>query len=75
MVTIREAMDLLCLKAADVAELFDAPVQSVRQWRLDPGHDNYRPPPAGWQRRLLPVARKRGSELARLAAELESAHG
>jgi DNA-binding transcriptional regulator YiaG len=71
-VTIRDAMDLLGLKAAEVAEIFDTPVQSVRQWRLDDTNSNYRPPPAGWQRKLLPIARRHGKKVAQLISELES---
>lgn len=71
--TFKAAMDLLCLKAGDVATLFKVPVQHVRQWRLDPDNSSYRAAPAGWQRKFLPKARKRGAELERLTAELEAA--
>ena len=75
MTSFREAMDALCLTSIEVGELFDAPAQSVRQWRLDAEHRNYRPAPPDWPRRFLPIAKKRGRELEQLVAELERAAG
>ena len=68
--TFREATDLLCLSAVELAELFDRPAQTVRQMRLDESHPNYRRPPEGWEKVLEKIARKRGGELTKLADEL-----
>ncbi|MCH7563467.1 MAG: hypothetical protein IH968_06560 [Gemmatimonadetes bacterium] len=46
---------------------------TVRQARLDPDSRSYRNPPAGWQRAVAKLARKRGGELVKLAEELEGA--
>lgn len=72
MTSFREAMDLLCLGAEDVAEMMGAKAQTVRQWRMDPDRDGYRPPPEDWRQRFAPIARRRGQRLAQLADELEA---
>jgi len=69
----RKAMDLLCLSAAEAADLFGVPVQHVRQWRLEESSAGYRPPPNDWRRRFLPLARRRGRQLEELARILEAA--
>jgi hypothetical protein len=72
MTAFRDALDLVRLPAPEVAELFGVQPQTVRQMRLDPGHVNYRSPPAGWQSVLAKLARKRAAELVRLADKLEA---
>jgi hypothetical protein len=64
-------MDRIGVSVAEVAELLDRPVQSVKQMRLDADHPNYRPPPLGWERAFARLARRRGGELIKLADELE----
>lgn len=52
-----------------------APLQSVRQMRLDPGARGHRAPPAGWERVLAPIARKRALELYEFTARVEHPRG
>jgi len=67
----QEVTDRLCISAAELAEVFDRPVQSIRQMRSDPSSAGHRPPPEGWQPILARLARDRGDELHKLADELE----
>ena len=71
MTTFKEATDLLCLSAAELADIFGVSAQTARQYRLDGSKDGYRTPPQGWQTVLSPIARDRGGELVKLAEELE----
>jgi hypothetical protein len=75
MASFKEATDALGLSAPELAELFGRPAQSIRQMRLDPEHNSYRPPPDGWERILAPIAKERGIVLYDLAQELERAAG
>lgn len=70
--TFREAADALCLSVRDLSELLGIPVQSVKQARMDPGKSGYRAPPAGWEAKLLEVARQRGREVGGLVKALEA---
>jgi len=47
-------------------------VAAVRQARLDPAGTSYRTPPAGWQKAIAKLCRKRGGQLVKLAEELEA---
>jgi hypothetical protein len=69
--TFREATDELCLSGRELSKIFDIPVQSVKQARLDPRAKGYRSPPAGWERVLAKLAREKGEKLEWLAKELE----
>jgi hypothetical protein len=69
--TLKTVMDRLGLTAAEVGAALERTAQNVRQMRLDPGHVNYRPPPAGWQRRLAALARARAKIAVKLAEQLE----
>jgi hypothetical protein len=71
MTGFREAMDLLCLSAADAAELFSLGPQTLRQMRLAPDDVGYRTPPATWRATFARLARERGVQLEQLAVELE----
>lgn len=69
--TFQHATDRLCLSAAELAEIFDRPVQTIRQMRLDVGHPNYRRPPPGWEQVLAAIARTKSADLAAMADELD----
>lgn len=76
----KTAMDRLCLTAGEVSdELRRAGIQvtpqTVRQFRLDPGKNGHRTPPAGWKAVFAYLARERGRELLRTADELEGQAG
>jgi hypothetical protein len=73
--TFGKAMDLLCLSAGEVADLFGVAPQTVRQMRLEPGTPAFRTPPDGWRSEFAQIARQRGAELERLARELEGTPG
>lgn len=60
-----------CISLADLADAVGVPHQSLRRARLDRDSPSYRQPPAGWERALAKLARKRARELDRLAEELE----
>jgi hypothetical protein len=66
-------MDAICMTAPEAAELFGVEPQSIRQMRLDADMASARTPPAGWQAKLAPIARKKSKALAKLADELEKA--
>lgn len=68
---LREAMDVLSVSSVELGERLDVPPQSVRQARLDPQKDGYRPPPDGWRDVLADIARKRLPEMKRVLEELE----
>lgn len=72
MTTFSEAMDLLCLSASDVADMFGVGQQTVRQMRMDPDARGARTPPDGWQKVFAKLADQRGKRLAALAKELRS---
>jgi hypothetical protein len=69
----REAAQLLGeqITTAQMAEALGVSEASVRQARLIEGAAGYRRPPEGWQKALAKMARERGKELERLAAQLE----
>jgi hypothetical protein len=60
-----------CITLEDVAQALG--VFEVARARMDPSNPNARPAPAGWERALARLARKRMEELARLAVALEGA--
>ena len=60
-----------CIALADIAEAAGVTHHSVRRSRLDPSTASYRSPPAGWEKAVAKLARERGSELVKLAEELE----
>lgn len=73
--TFKQAGDTLCLSGRELAALLGISVQRVKQARLDPQAAGYRAPPAGWEGKLLQVARTRGKELQALALALEAQGG
>jgi hypothetical protein len=60
-----------CPTLASVAQELGVSAGLVRQARMDPSASSYRKPPAGWQAAVARLARKRITELARLADALE----
>lgn len=73
MKTFKEVMDVIGVPAADLGSIFGLKPQTIRQMRLDPESDGYRPPPPGWEKALAEIARQKGENMADLAAELERA--
>lgn len=69
--SFKHATDLLCLSSPELAQIFKANAQTIRQARLDPTNAGYRRPPDGWEKKLAELARARGGELVKLAEELE----
>ena len=69
--SFKHVTDLLCLPSPELAELFNAKPQTIRQMRLDPTKAGYRRPPKGWEKKLATLARARGGELVKLAEKLE----
>ena len=72
-ITFRHASDLLRLTAVELGRHLGVPAQSVRQYRLDPGHPNHRRPPQGWERKLAGIARETARKLTGLADQLDIA--
>lgn len=68
--TFKEATDLLCMTAPQLAEFFGVSAQTIRQARLDPESPGYRTPPDGWVDRLAAEAEARGEALEGLAKSL-----
>ncbi len=54
----------------DISDVLGIDVQRIRQARLAQGHANRRPAPAGWEKAIAKLARKRAAELVKLAEEL-----
>lgn len=71
--TFKKATDLLCLSAPELERIFKVPAQSIRQARLEPENQGYRPPPSGWEPVLAKMARERARALNQLAADMEGA--
>jgi hypothetical protein len=69
-VDFAEATDRLGMTASEVADALGLQTQTVKQMRMRPSSAGYRNPPAGWERVLSQMARKRSRELARLADDL-----
>lgn len=68
---LREAMDALRLTAPEVADALNTTAQHVRQMRMDSNKEGSRPAPAGWQKKIVSLARKRGIQMARVIDQLE----
>jgi hypothetical protein len=62
-----------CITLNDIADAMGVAQNTVARARMDPDGENARPAPAGWERALARLARKRMEELARLAVALEGA--
>lgn len=60
-----------CITLRDVAEACDVSLNTIDRARLAASSPNARPAPAGWQAAVAGLARARGTELLRLADELE----
>jgi hypothetical protein len=71
--TFKDSADKLCLTTRELASLFGLTVQTMKQCRMKPGLRGYRAPPAGWEKKLAVIARKKGGELVKLAKALEVA--
>ncbi len=69
--TFRRATDILGMSASQIAAEFGVQPQTIRQMRLQPSARNYRTPPAGWEKRLVRLARRRGKELDDLIDQLD----
>ncbi len=69
--SFREVTDLLCITGTELSDLFELPLQSIRQARLEPSRLGHRAPPKDWEAALAPLARERAGELVKLAEELE----
>jgi len=69
--TFRRATDILGVAASEIAAEFGVRPQTIRQMRLRPSATNYRTPPAGWEKRLVRLARRRGKELNDLIDQLD----
>lgn len=69
----KEATDLLIQKVtvADIAEACGSHVNSVERARLSPDTRHYREPPPAWAAAVARLARERGEELIKLAADLD----
>ena len=62
-----------CISLSDIAQACGVADNSGRRARLDPRTEGYRRPPAGWEKAVAKLARKRGGELVKLAEELDEA--
>lgn len=69
----RTATDRLTARVTleDVAKETGVSYDLARQARLEPGHVNYRNPPAGWGVAVAKLARNRAAKLMRLADQLD----
>lgn len=54
----------------NLADRLGVSVQRVRQARLDPASDGYRPPPTGWREALAALAQERGGSFLDIANSL-----
>ena len=69
-----ETTDRLMASSVGLREIADAlgvSYSTVRATRLPVGSSSHRKPPVGWEKAMAKLARKRGGELVKLAAELE----
>ena len=55
----------------EFAEALGVSVAAIRQARLNPKANAYRGPPAGWQKTVLRLAKKRLAHYQRMVVELE----
>ena len=69
--SFKAVADQLCLSAEELAALFGLRPQTIRQARLHPESRGYREPPAGWELKLVRVARAKSAELLELSVDLQ----
>ncbi len=68
----KTATDLLttCISHAEIADAAGVSIQSIRQARLDQNNPNHRPPPDGWEKAVIRLAKEKRRELKALIEQL-----
>lgn len=73
--SFKEATDVLGLSAVELERELGVSAQSIRQARLAEGKSGSRPAPSGWEATIARLARKRASELKKMADRLNQGGG